>query len=69
MDGWNTILSYWVSAYFQVRLLLVSGRVTSIDTLVLTKCWGLLRTHGPNSASLEELSNKKIKNLQYDMKA
>ena len=19
MDGWNTILSYWVSAYFQVR--------------------------------------------------
>ena len=27
MDGWNTILSYWVSAYFQGRLLLVSGRV------------------------------------------
>ena len=19
LDGWNTILSYWVSAYFQVR--------------------------------------------------
>ena len=28
MDGWNTILSYWVSACFQVRLLLVSGSVT-----------------------------------------
>ena len=27
MDGWNTILSYRDSAYFQVRLLLVSGRV------------------------------------------
>ncbi len=27
MDGWNTILSYWVLAYFQVLLLLVSGRV------------------------------------------
>ena len=27
MDGWNTILSYWVSAYFQVLLLLVLGRV------------------------------------------
>ena len=27
MDGWNTILSYWVSAYFQGLLLLVSGRV------------------------------------------
>ena len=22
MDGWNTILSYWVSAYFQVLLLM-----------------------------------------------
>ena len=30
MDGWKTILSYWVSAYFQGRLLLllVSGSVT-----------------------------------------
>ncbi len=27
MDGWNTILSYWFSAYFQGLLLLVSGRV------------------------------------------
>ncbi len=27
MDGWNTILSYWVSAYFEGRLLLVPGRV------------------------------------------
>ena len=27
MDGWNTILSYWVSAYAYVLLLLVSGRV------------------------------------------
>ena len=26
MDGWKTILSFWVSAYFQVRLLLVKGR-------------------------------------------
>ncbi len=26
MDGWNTSLSYWVSAYFQGRWLLVSGR-------------------------------------------
>ena len=26
MDGWNTILSYWVEAYFQGLLLLVSGR-------------------------------------------
>ena len=28
MDGWNTILSYWVSAYFQGRLLLNFGRVS-----------------------------------------
>ena len=28
MDGWNMILSYRDSAYFQVRLLLVSGRVS-----------------------------------------
>ena len=27
MDGWNTILSYWVEAYFQGFLLLVSARV------------------------------------------
>ena len=27
MDGWNTILSFWDFAYFQVRLLLVLGRV------------------------------------------
>ncbi len=27
MDGWKTILSYWVSADFQGRLPLVSGRV------------------------------------------
>ncbi len=27
MDGWNKILSYWVSAYFQGLLLLVLGRV------------------------------------------
>ena len=27
MDGWNTSLSYWVSAYFQGRWLLVSGRI------------------------------------------
>ena len=27
MDGWNTIVSFWVSAYFQVLWLLVSGRV------------------------------------------
>ena len=33
MDGWNTILSYWVSAYFQGRLLLVSGRVLHSITL------------------------------------
>ena len=25
MDGWNTIVSFWEFAYFQVRLLLVSG--------------------------------------------
>ena len=30
MDGWNTILSYWVSAYFQGLLLLVSGRVATM---------------------------------------
>ena len=35
MDGWNTILSYWVSAYFQGLLLLVSGRV-SIGSLGMT---------------------------------
>ncbi len=28
MDGWNTSLSYWVSAYFQGLLPLVSGRVS-----------------------------------------
>ena len=28
MDGWNTSLSFWVSAYFQVRWLLVLGRVS-----------------------------------------
>ena len=27
MDGWNTIVSYWVSAYFQGLSPLVSGRV------------------------------------------
>ena len=27
IDGWNTSLSYWGPAYFQGRLLLVSGRV------------------------------------------
>ena len=27
MDGWNTIVSFWGPAYFQGRLLLVSGRV------------------------------------------
>ena len=27
IDGWETSLSFWVSAYFQVLLLLVSGRV------------------------------------------
>ncbi len=26
MDGWNTILSYWVSAHFQGREMFVSGR-------------------------------------------
>ena len=26
MDGWNTIVSFYGSAYFQGRLLLVSGR-------------------------------------------
>ncbi len=31
MDGWNTIVSFWFSAYFQVRLLLVSGRVVDFD--------------------------------------
>ena len=32
MDGWNTILSYWVPwAYFQGRITLVSGRVFNID--------------------------------------
>ena len=31
MDGWNTILSYWVSPYFQGRLLLVSGRVIHLE--------------------------------------
>ena len=30
MDGWNTNLSFWVSPHFQVRLLLVSGRVILI---------------------------------------
>ena len=39
MDGWNTILSYWVSAYFQGCLLLVSGRVTS--TLQVSSFWRL----------------------------
>ena len=29
MDGWNTIVSFWGPAYFQVLLLLVSGRVIS----------------------------------------
>ncbi len=29
MDGWNTIFSFWGPAYFQVRLLLVSGSVCS----------------------------------------
>ena len=29
MDGWKTILSYWVSAYFQVRTF-ISGRVLSV---------------------------------------
>ncbi len=33
MDGWNTILSYWVSAYFQGLLLLVLGRVISLVLL------------------------------------
>ena len=28
MDGWNTIVSFWGPAYFQVRLLLVSGSVS-----------------------------------------
>ena len=27
MDGWNTILSYWGPAYFEVLLLLFSGSV------------------------------------------
>ena len=27
MDGWNTIVSFWGLAYFQVRLLLVLGSV------------------------------------------
>ena len=32
MDGWNTILSYWgETAYFQVLLLLVSGRVAHLE--------------------------------------
>ena len=30
MDGWKTSLSFWVSAYFQVLLLLVSGSVFMI---------------------------------------
>ena len=32
MDGWNTILSYWVSAYFQGLLPLVLGRVGSKES-------------------------------------
>ena len=31
MDGWNTIFPMGVPAYFQGRLLLVSGRVTAHD--------------------------------------
>ena len=37
MDGWNTSLSYWVSAYFQgANLLLVSGRVLPLPNLDMT---------------------------------
>ena len=28
MDGWNTSLSFWISAYFPGLVLLVLGRVT-----------------------------------------
>ena len=31
MDGWNTIVSFWGPAYFQGRLLLVSGSVLFLD--------------------------------------
>ena len=30
MDGWKTILSFWVPAYFQGLSLLVSGKVTPV---------------------------------------
>ena len=38
MDGWNTtfLLSYWVSADFQGRLLLVLGRVAILHSGKLT---------------------------------
>ncbi len=32
--GWETIRSFWDTAYFQVLLLLVSGRVQTINFVV-----------------------------------
>ena len=39
MDGWNTILSYWDSAYFQVLWPLVSGRVSPLNWRLARRDW------------------------------
>ena len=39
MDGWNTSLSYWVSAYFQGLWPLVSGRVSPLNWRLARRDW------------------------------
>ena len=46
MDGWKTILSFWVSAYFQKLLLLVSGSGIIARKFIHPVCSGHLRSIG-----------------------
>ena len=46
MDGWKTILSFWVSAYFQKLLLLVSGSGIIAPKFIHPVCSGHLRSIG-----------------------
>ena len=65
MDGWNTSLSYWVSAYFQGRWLLVSGRVSSVFKYHALYTWQTLGSkHEKVTSKHEKVTPKGVSSLQ-----